>query len=93
MPNRNEPSRTPVSPDGPEGDALEELEKRLEAQRVPVAADASVACYSDYCPEDCLVYCGSGYSGCTDLCGCDGTQCLAECLSLCVADSCVVDII
>ena len=37
--------------------------------------------------------CGSAYSGCTDLCGCDGTMCAAECGSLCAVDSCLVDIV
>lgn len=71
---------------------LDELEDRLEMQRLPPAG-AAVACYADFCPSDCTVHCGAGYAGCTDLCACDGTMCGAECSALCVADSCIVDII
>jgi hypothetical protein len=71
---------------------LDELEDRLEMQRIS-AMEPAVACYTDFCPSDCTVHCGSGYSGCTDLCACDGTMCAAECGSLCAIDTCVVDII
>lgn len=71
---------------------LDELEDRLELQRIPDVGSA-VACYADFCPSDCTLHCDSGYSACTDLCACDGTMCGAECGSLCVADSCLVDII
>jgi hypothetical protein len=71
---------------------LDELEDRLEMQRLP-ATESAVACYADFCPSDCTVLCGAGYSGCTDLCACDGTMCGAECGALCVADSCIVDIL
>lgn len=71
---------------------LDELEGRFEMQQVPYI-ESAVTCYADFCPSDCTVQCDSGYSGCTDLCACDGTMCAAECGSLCVADSCLVDII
>jgi hypothetical protein len=74
------------------GIPLDELEARLEMQRM-APMDPAVACYADYCPEDCAILCGSGYAACTDLCACDGTMCAAECGSLCVADSCLVDIL
>jgi hypothetical protein len=75
-----------------DGFPLEELEARLEAQRLS-PLDSTMSCYTDLCPGDCSTHCTAGYSGCTDLCGCDGAQCIAECGSLCVADSCVVDIL
>ena len=71
---------------------LDELEDRLEMQRIS-ALEPAVACYTDFCPSDCTVHCGSGYSGCSDLCACDGAMCAAECGSLCAIDTCVVDII
>ena len=71
---------------------FDELENRLETQKL-TPLEPAVACYTDFCPTDCTVHCGSGYSGCTDLCGCDGSMCAAECGSLCLADSCLVDII
>jgi hypothetical protein len=71
---------------------LDELETRLEMQRL-APLESAVACYTDYCPADCSVHCVSGYSGCTDLCGCDGSMCAAECGALCAVDSCLVDII
>lgn len=74
------------------GISLDELEKRLEMQRA-APIESAVACYTDICPSDCAVHCGSGYSGCTDLCACDGIMCGAECGSLCAVDSCLVDII
>ncbi len=74
------------------GIPLDELEKRLEMQRA-APIEPAVACYTDFCPSDCTAYCVSGYSGCTDLCACDGVMCAAECGSLCAVDSCLVDII
>ncbi len=74
------------------GVPLDELENRLEMQRA-VFVDSAVACYADFCPSDCMAHCASGYSGCSDLCGCDGTMCAAECGSLCAVDSCLVDIL
>lgn len=74
------------------GVPLDELEDRLEMQTAAPLKPA-VACYTDLCPADCGLHCGSGYSGCTDLCACDGTMCAAECGSLCVADSCLVDVL
>ena len=71
---------------------LNELEGRLEMQRIS-AIEPAIACYTDFCPSDCAVHCGSGYSGCTDLCACDGTMCAAECGALCAVDSCAIDII
>ncbi len=74
------------------GIPLDELENRLEMQRV-APIETAVVCYADFCPSDCMIHCGSGYSGCTDLCACDGTMCAAECGALCAVDSCLVDII
>lgn len=71
---------------------LDELEERLEMQQM-IPIESAVACYTDLCPSDCSVHCGSGFSGCSDLCACDGIMCAAECGSLCVADSCLVDVI
>ena len=71
---------------------LDELENRLEMQRL-APFEPAVVCYTDFCPSDCTVHCGSGYSGCTDLCACDGTMCAADCGQLCAVDSCLVDII
>jgi hypothetical protein len=73
------------------GVPLDELEDRLETQ-APLPMETAVVCYTDFCPTDCGLHCASGYSGCTDLCACDGSMCAAECGSLCVADSCLVDI-
>jgi hypothetical protein len=71
---------------------LDELEDRLEMQQM-VPIESAVACYTDFCPSDCSVHCGSGFSGCTDLCACDGIMCAAECGTLCVVDSCLVDVV
>jgi hypothetical protein len=74
------------------GIPLDELEDRLEMQSA-AAIESAVACYTDLCPSDCTVHCASGYTGCIDLCACDGSMCAAECASLCAVDSCLVDII
>jgi hypothetical protein len=71
---------------------LDELENRLEMQQMG-PLETAVVCYTDFCPTDCMAHCGSGYSGCTDLCGCDGTMCAADCGSLCAVDSCLVDVV
>ena len=55
------------------GYPLEELEERLETQRLP-PIDTTMSCYTDLCPGDCATLCTAGYSGCTDLCGCDGAK-------------------
>lgn len=71
---------------------LDELENRLEMQQMG-PLETAVVCYTDFCPTDCTVHCGSGYSGCTDLCGCDGTMCAADCGALCAVDSCLIDVV
>jgi hypothetical protein len=71
---------------------LEELEDRLEMQQVP-ALDPSLACYTDLCPSHCATHCAAGYTGCPDLCGCDGTKCLTQCGELCMVESCFMDIV
>jgi len=81
------PLVTPIDPGVP----LEELEQRLEMQNIPVL-ESALACYTDLCPGDCTNFCTAGYSGCTDLCSCDGSNCLGECETLCAVDSCLVDI-
>lgn len=81
-----------IAPACHHGIPLDELEDRLEMQRAP-AIESAVTCYTDFCPSDCAVHCASGYTGCTDLCGCDGSMCAAECPSLCAVDSCLVDIL
>lgn len=82
----------PVARPRYQGIPLDELENRLEMQQMAPLESAAV-CYTDFCPSDCTAYCGSGYSGCTDLCACDGAMCAAECGSLCAVDSCLVDVI
>lgn len=82
---------TPITRAGSREIPLDELENRLETQGLP-PIESAVACYADFCPGDCTIHCVSGYTGCTDLCACDGSMCVAECGSLCVADSCLVDI-
>ena len=71
---------------------LDELEDRVETQQI-LPVDSAVACYTDFCPSDCTVHCGSGFSACTDLCACDGLMCAAECGTLCAVDSCLVDVV
>ncbi len=92
MSARKKKEYRPIAQTRHHGIPLDELEKRLEMQRA-APIEPAVACYTDYCPGDCTTYCGSGYSGCTDLCACDGTMCAAECGSLCAVDSCLVDIV
>lgn len=91
MSSKKDPECLPVSPDGNPEVPLEELEERLEMQRMPTM-DPSLACYTDLCPEDCGSHCTAGYTGCTDKCLCDGDKCVTECGLLCVVESCVVDI-
>jgi hypothetical protein len=81
-----------IVPDARTEVPMEELEDRLEMQHLP-ALDPSLACYTDLCPQNCAVFCSDGYSGCTDLCGCDGAKCVMACVSLCTVDSCLVDIL
>ena len=83
---------TPLVAPGNPGTPLDELEERLEMQRLPVL-DSSLDCYTDLCPGDCTTHCPGGYTGCTDKCLCDGTMCTVECGALCAVDACVVDLI
>ena len=92
MPDEKDREHSPVVPGCPLETPLEELEERLEMQRIP-AMDPSITCYTDLCPGDCTTHCAAGYDGCTDLCGCDGHKCLAECGTLCLAESCIADIL
>lgn len=75
---------------------LEELEKRLEMQRIAPAGLSEVGlsgCYADACDEVCDVFC-SEYTGCAQDCLCNfedcfdkcGTDCLVLCYSECLAD-------
>ncbi len=92
MPEEKDREHAPIVPACEPEIPLEELEERLEMQRFP-AMDPSIACYTDLCPGDCTTHCPGGYTGCWDLCSCDGNNCLTDCASLCVADSCVLDIL
>jgi hypothetical protein len=93
MPAPKKPEeRSPIVPDDRTEIPMEELEERLEMQRVP-SMDPSLACYTDLCPADCGTHCTAGYSGCIDLCNCDGMKCVTECAELCVVESCLVDIV
>lgn len=91
MPNKPESEDTPLDQADSGEVPLEELEERLEMQRVP--AMDPLSCYADLCPEDCSTYCVGGYTGCPDKCGCHGSDCLSDCESLCLVDSCLVDIV
>lgn len=75
---------------------LEELEKRLEMQRIAPGAlsEAGLSgCYADACDQVCDVYC-SDYTGCVQDCLCNledcfdkcGTDCLVLCYAECLAD-------
>lgn len=86
------PERSPIVPDARTEVPMEELEERLEMQQIP-ALDPSLACYTDLCPQNCATFCNAGYSGCIDLCGCDGAKCALACLELCMVESCLVDIV
>jgi len=84
--------RSPIVPDVRSEIPMEELEERLEMQHVP-AMDPSLACYTDLCPQHCESHCTAGYTGCTDLCSCDGSKCALACVELCMVESCLVDIV
>jgi len=75
---------------------LEELERRLEMQRVPLGSSleaAGAGCYSDACDQVCELYCAD-YTGCIQDCMCNfedcfdkcGTDCLMLCYVECLAD-------
>ncbi len=89
---RKNPECSPIVPSSHSDIPLEELEERLETQRMP-GLDASLACYTDLCPEDCGTHCDAGYTGCADKCMCDGMNCVTECVELCVVESCLLDIV
>jgi len=84
--------RSAIAPGGPARISMEELEERLEMQQAP-SMDPAIACYTDLCPSDCGTHCAAGYTGCIDLCSCDGMRCTVECPELCVVESCLVDIV
>ena len=92
MYSKKKPQWLPITRVCHHGIPLEELEDRLEMHRTP-PIEPAISCYADFCPSDCAVHCATGYTGCTDLCACDGSMCAAECASLCAVDSCIVDII
>lgn len=91
VPKKKE-ERSSIVPDSRTGVPMEELEERLEMQQVP-AMDPSLVCYTDLCPQNCGTFCNAGYTGCIDLCGCDGMKCVGECVELCMVQSCLVDIL
>ena len=90
MASPKNPDQTPLVPDANPEIPLEELEERLEMQKLPVV-DPALVCYADLCPGFCTTHCVAGYTGCTDLCLCDGSKCALECGTLCTVDSCVLD--
>ena len=75
---------------------LEELERRLEMQRLPLGSSleaADAVCYTDACDQICDLYCAD-YTGCIQDCMCHfedcfdkcNTDCLMLCSSECLAD-------
>ena len=65
---------------------LEELEKRLEMQRVPLGTPdtaSEVGCYQDACEQVCEWYCDD-YTGCITDCVCNFENCLDKCATDCL---------
>ena len=70
---------------------LEELEKRLEMQRLPLESGTcdiqEAGCYADGCEGNyCVEYCAG--NTCADLCWCDDGHCYEWCNPDCGGDLC-----
>ncbi|MEW6440115.1 MAG: hypothetical protein AB1640_04195 [bacterium] len=93
---RGDPEIAPVNRNEAVRLELDELERRLEMQRLPLGSaleGADGGCYSDACDQVCDVFC-TEYTGCLQDCLCNledcfdkcGTDCLMLCYKECLGD-------